>query len=208
MRKSPFIKVCGLVDHQNMIELSALPIHYMGHIFYPKSPRYADKLTDWIPKASIKKTGVFVNANFEEIISAVAKYRLSTIQLHGAESPVLCDRLKDQDLEVIKAFGIDEQMDWSVLEAYAPRCDYFLFDSKSKQYGGTGQTFDWQKLRTYPLEVPYFLSGGISLENLQEALTFPDQRIIGLDLNSRFEISPGIKDIEKIKLALKVINHE
>ena len=109
---------------------------------------------------------------------------------------------------MIKAFGIHDGFDWSILRTYQSAVDYFLFDTRSDHFGGTGKTFGWENLRNYPLDTPYFLSGGLSLENLEEALAFSDERLVGLDLNSRFEVSPGIKDIEKIKLALKVINHE
>src|SRR5690606_1597834 len=132
----------------------------------------------------------------------------SAVQLHGEESAELCAQLQDYGLEVIKAFGIHQEFVWNDLTSYAQNIDCFLFDSKSNKYGGTGQTFGWDNLKAYPLQTPYCLSGGLALENLDEALKFQDDRMIRLDLNSRFEISPRIKDIEKIKLALKVINNE
>ncbi|VTP90030.1 phosphoribosylanthranilate isomerase [Sphingobacterium daejeonense] len=134
---------------------------------------------------------------------------LDAIQLHGSESPEMVVQLKEKTgLEIIKAFGIGENFDWSELKPYLENVDYFLFDSKSSAFGGTGQTFDWEKLRVYPFDKPYFLSGGLSLDNLNEAIGFTDHRLIGLDLNSKFEIEPGLKDIEKLKLALKIIRNE
>lgn len=208
MRKAPIIKVCGMRDKENIVSLAKLPIQYIGHIFYAKSPRYAGVLENWEPLGVMKKAGVFVNTDLDNIWTRAVQFHLSTIQLHGDETPDLCARLQERGLEVIKAFGIHSEFDWRILETYAPYVDFFLFDTKSKHYGGTGQTFDWQSLGSYPLETPYFLSGGLSLDNLKEALAFPDERLQGLDLNSRFETAPGIKDIEKIKLALKVINNE
>lgn len=208
MRNPLIIKVCGMMDKENIMELAKLPIQYVGHIFYPRSPRYAEQLENWKPIFPMKKTGVFVNDNLEDILARVAQFQLSAVQLHGEESAELCAQLQNQGLEVIKAFGIHQGFDWNTLASYSQHVDYFLFDSKSSNYGGTGQTFGWGNLKAYPLQIPYFLSGGLSLENLKEALGFQDDRMIGLDLNSRFEISPGIKDIEKIKVALKVINNE
>lgn len=208
MHNIRYLKVCGMKDLKNIQDLAALPIQYVGHIFYSKSPRYADALAHWESPSSIKKTGVFVNATFEEISTYIKRFDLRAVQLHGNESPTLCAQIQQENVEVIKAFGIHEKFDWSILKTYQPAVDYFLFDTRSDQFGGTGKTFGWENLRHYSLKTPYFLSGGLSLENLEEALAFQDERLVGLDLNSRFEISPGIKDIAKIKLALKVINHE
>ncbi|MGV6944804.1 phosphoribosylanthranilate isomerase [Sphingobacterium kyonggiense] len=208
MAKKLLVKVCGMREDENIHQLTQLAIDYIGHIFYPKSPRYiADaKLLNSNP--DIKKTGVFVNASLEEITQAIESYQLQSIQLHGDESVELIQQLNQSGVEIIKAFGVNNDFDWNSLEPYLDHIDYLLFDSKSSQYGGTGERFNWDKLKEYPYDKPYFLSGGLSLENIQEAVEFEDSRLIGLDLNSRFEISPGLKDIEKIKAALKIINHE
>lgn len=202
------IKVCGMRDLENISSLSALPIDYIGHIFYPKSKRYVSEQTDLGNPGSLKRTGVFVNARLEEILRLQVLHQLQTIQLHGEEPASLVKALKQEGLEVIKAFGIEASFDWQTLEPYLEESDYLLFDSKSDSYGGTGQAFQWEKLLSYPYEKAYFLSGGLSLANLAEAVQFPDHRLQGLDLNSKFEIQPGIKDIEKIKEALKIIQHE
>lgn len=208
MAKELLVKVCGMKEEQNILQLLELPIQYIGHIFYRKSARYVGDLANITIANGIKKAGVFVNSDFDEIIKAAERFNLNSIQLHGHEPLELATALKAKDFEVIKAFGIDEDFDWKQLEPYIGHVDYFLFDSKSPAYGGTGVTFNWQKLKEYPFETPYFLSGGLSLENLQEAVNFEDNKLIGLDLNSKFEIKPGLKDIEKLKLALKTIRNE
>lgn len=208
MAKELLVKVCGMKEEQNILQLLELPIQYIGHIFYRKSSRYVGDLANITIANGIKKAGVFVNSDFDEIIKAAERFNLNSIQLHGHEPLELVTALKSKDFEVIKAFGIDEDFVWKQLEPYIGHVDYFLFDSKSPAYGGTGVTFNWQKLKEYPFETPYFLSGGLSLENLQEAVNFEDNKLIGLDLNSKFEIEPGLKDIEKLKLALKTIRNE
>lgn len=208
MARELLVKVCGMKEEQNILQLLELPIQYIGHIFYKKSARYVGDLVNITMPNDIKKTGVFVNSDFTEIMNATESFNLNSIQLHGHEPVELAAALKTQGLEVIKAFGIDEDFDWKQLEHYIGQVDYFLFDSKSPAYGGTGVTFNWQKLKEYPYDTPYFLSGGLSLENLQEAVNFEDNKLIGLDLNSKFEIEPGLKDIEKLKLALKTIRNE
>lgn len=208
MPKELLIKVCGMREQDNILQLLELPIHYMGHIFYKKSARYVGNLENLDTSKNIKKTGVFVNSSIGEILESVNRLSLKAVQLHGDETAETASALKSEGLEVIKAFGIDEEFDWSQLGPFVEHVDFFLFDSKSPAYGGTGKAFNWQKLKEYPFEKPYFLSGGLSLENLEEALNFEDKRLVGLDLNSKFEIEPGLKDIEKLKLALKTIRNE
>jgi len=202
------IKVCGMTQPANIAAVAALPIDYMGFIFYRKSARFTDRPDTGSVGPSIKKVGVFVNETADYIMHKVATSGIDTVQLHGNESVELCGNLQQQGLEVIKAFGIDENFDWSAVAPYLAVVDYFLFDTKSPQHGGTGQTFNWGKLKEYPFEKPYFLSGGLSLENIQEAATFDDKRLIGLDLNSKFETAPGLKNIETLTQALKIINNE
>ncbi len=207
-KRNILIKVCGMRDPDNIQELAGLALDYIGHIFYTKSARYVGNLPSLADAPGLKKTGVFVNASLSEITTAIAQYDLQVIQLHGDESPALAKDLKGLGMEVIKAFGIDEDFDWTKVSPFLDQVDYFLFDSKSAAYGGTGHAFNWEKLTSYPYEKPYFLSGGLSLANLSEALAFDDARLIGLDLNSKFELEPGLKDIKKIKEALKTIHHE
>lgn len=206
MSRKLMIKVCGMRDEDNIQALVQLPINYIGFIFYSKSSRFVELPTVVdIPKY-IKKTGVFVNENLTSILQIASAYQLNAIQLHGGESPQLCQSLKDEGFEIIKAFGLDDNFDWKTVLPYQNHVDYFLFDTKSTSHGGTGQTFNWQKLKENPTEMNYFLSGGLSIENLEQARSFEDYRLKGLDLNSKFEIEPGLKDIEKLKKALSIIS--
>ncbi|MCS3555546.1 MULTISPECIES: phosphoribosylanthranilate isomerase [Sphingobacterium] len=204
------IKVCGMKDLDNMLDLIKLPIDYMGLIFYEKSKRYVSALDAHFIKAipGIKKIGVFVNASEQEILQKISDYGLAGIQLHGHEDPDFCLRLKSKDILVIKSFGIDENFDWQSLNAYESVADYFLFDTKTSNHGGSGIHFDWDLLRNYPLEKPYFLSGGLSAENIREASQISDPRLYGLDLNSKFEFKSGIKNVELLEQTLKNMNYE
>ncbi|MDR3219174.1 MAG: phosphoribosylanthranilate isomerase [Dysgonamonadaceae bacterium] len=194
---------------ENIRELIALPIDMMGLIFYEKSPRYAGGLAadtlDIVPP-SILKIGVFVNASQACVLDTVQRYRLQAVQLHGNESPVFCRELQAQGIQVIKAFSIEESKDFTYCTLYDKCCDFFLFDTKTLQYGGSGKKFDWQILSAYTGKTPFFLSGGIGLEDAESIrnLNFPG--LYAIDLNSKFEILPGTKDIEKIKTFLTALN--
>jgi len=201
------IKVCGMCNSENLSQLVELNVDWVGMIFYNASTRHAEadkaaaenlrllKISDF----GIKKVGVFVNAEKSAILQKVNGYDLSYIQLHGSETPVFCKQLKAEGLKIIKAFAVDDQFDFTILEDYVPHCDYFLFDTKGKLPGGNGTTFNWEQLRKYELQTPFLLSGGIGIEQLELLETFDHPRMKGIDLNSRFETSPGIKDIEKLK---------
>ncbi|WP_207422755.1 phosphoribosylanthranilate isomerase [Desertivirga brevis] len=199
---SPKIKVCGMRDLRNIQDLMDLQPDYMGLIFYPPSKRYVDELAEGTLEAipeTVKITGVFVNASKEDILAKIAIYDLDALQLHGAESPELCKELAATGLEIIKAFGVDEEFDFSILQAYEGLVDYFLFDTKTKLHGGSGQTFNWDLLKGYKLNTPYFLSGGLDADNIEEALKLEDTRFYAFDLNSRFELEPALKDIDKLR---------
>ena len=203
------LKVCGM--KYNPVEVEALQPDYMGFIFWKKSPRYLDTV---IPSISlkIKKVGVFVNATIEEILQKVASYGLQFVQLHGSESPELCKKLQDLGIKVIKVFGVDDSFDFSILKPYEKVCDFYLFDTKGKLPGGNGYVFDWEVLEHYPSTKPFFLSGGIGLENIDEILTFlyrPESKYChAIDVNSRFEVSPGKNDIEKLQEFKKRLQDE
>lgn len=189
-------------DAANISQLSALMPDYMGFIFYDKSPRSVIGLTDPmvlmdIP-AKIVKTGVFVNSSAEEILGMAKLYHLNAIQLHGSESTGLCRYLKSEGLQVLKAFHPKSEEDVKATDEYSGVCDYFLFDTPSKSHGGTGQKFDWSLLKSYKGSVPFFLSGGIELEDLSVLQELTEIKPAGVDVNSRFESAPGVKDIEKI----------
>jgi phosphoribosylanthranilate isomerase len=192
------IKVCGMKEPQNIRQLAKLSIDFMGLIFYPKSPRYAGYL---LPEAlsvlpeSIKKVGVFVNEQPEIILARIEEYGLDVVQLHGDESVETCRLIREQ-CPVIKAFNISEKSDLEKACEYQDACDFVLFDTKTPQYGGSGQQFDWTILDAYKGNLPFFLSGGISANDTVEIQKIAHPLLYGIDLNSKFEIFPGVKDIE------------
>lgn len=196
------IKVCGMKYPENISAVAALQPDYMGFIFYPQSPRFAAEL-DAI-EVSAFRTGVFVNENEGKVKKLIGKCHLDAIQLHGSESPQYCKLFKGK-VTVIKAFGVDENFDFEKLNDYSGSVDYFLFDTKTSKHGGSGLTFDWELLNNYKLSVPFFLSGGLSLENLEEVKTINHPQFYGVDLNSRFETEPGLKDIDKLTKAFKIL---
>lgn len=182
----------------NITEVGSLLPDYMGFIFWEKSARYFDGIIPDLPK-SIKKVGVFVNQSQEEILSKISKYDLQAIQLHGHESVEFCQELKskiDTKIELIKVFSADENFDFEVLKPYESVCDYFLFDTKGKLPGGNGTTFDWKILNKYNSIKPFFLSGGIGLEEVEtiKEISITNLPIYAIDVNSKFEIEPGLKD--------------
>ena len=201
------IKVCGLRDAENIKAVAALGPDYIGLIRYERSPRYASNLVDAglesLPE-TILKTGVFVNESAENVAQLISKYNLNAIQLHGNESADFAVAFKNK-VVVLKAFGLGENFDFNCLENYVGSVDFFLFDTKTAAHGGSGETFNWSTLNEYKLNVPFFLSGGLSLENLHEIKNIKHPQFYGVDLNSRFETLPGLKDIEKLKKAFAIV---
>jgi phosphoribosylanthranilate isomerase len=194
------IKICGMKYPENILEVGALLPDYMGFIFWEKSTRYFDGKIPELPK-SIKKTGVFVKATEEEILAKVEKYNLQAVQLHGNESVEFCDILKKvlpKDIEIIKVFSILDTFDFGTLKPFELVCDYFLFDTKGKLPGGNGTTFDWKILENYPSTKPFFLSGGIGIEEIEtiKEILKTNLPVYAIDVNSKFEIEPGLKNIE------------
>jgi len=189
------IKICGMKYPDNIIEVGALLPDYMGFIFWEKSARFFDGEIPQLDE-SIKKVGVFVNESVENIIEKINKYNLQAIQLHGKESVEFCQDLKskiDDKIEIIKVFSVGDDFDFDDLKPFENVCDYFLFDTKGKLPGGNGTTFDWKILENYKSEKPFFLSGGIGVEEIPtlKNLKLP---IYAIDVNSRFEIEPGLKN--------------
>jgi phosphoribosylanthranilate isomerase len=158
--------------------------------------------------AQIIKVAVLVDENFEDIIQICNDYKIGTVQLHGGESSDFCKGLRDSGLKVIKAFGIDESFDFEKTYAYTDAVDYFLFDTKSQSIGGSGKYFDWGLLKGYQLNIPYFLSGGIGLENIDPIKLIDDDRLVAIDVNSRFEIKPGLKDVEAVTILINKVRDE
>lgn len=208
------VKVCGMRESDNILALATNPStrpDLMGLIFYPKSSRYvADGLSPEVLASlslGLPLVGVFVNATPEAISEAVSSYDLSVLQLHGDESPAFCEQIRaaHPGLGLWKALGVGPQTDFAVLEAYAPCCDAFLFDTKALQYGGTGRRFDWSLLTGYEGATPYMLAGGIGASSVEDvrALAANDTRLLGIDLNSQVECAPGRKSPEAVAEILK-----
>jgi phosphoribosylanthranilate isomerase len=196
-------------DAENIAAVASLRPQYLGFIFYPKSPRFVGESFD-IPAnlpASIKRVGVFVNESNTVIIAKSKSLKLDFVQLHGIESPAQCVELKATGLGVIKVFSIDDDFNFELTKQYREVVDYFLFDTKGKYYGGNAATFNWSILERYDQEIPFFLSGGLSLENVNTLGDITKMNIHALDLNSGVEISPGLKDLEKIRTIMTWHKH-
>ena len=196
------IKICGLRYGQNIDEMLALSPNYVGFIFYRKSKRFVGdsfnpQITDAIPEG-VGKIGVFVNATAEEVIQQCDTYQLDYVQLHGDETPEYCQALKAKDLALIKAFRVDDEFDFNVLTPYKPYCSYFLFDTKGKNYGGNGIQFNWDILQNYDNELPLFLSGGIGEHDVEKIRALKGLNLHAIDVNSKFEILPAIKNMEML----------
>lgn len=209
------IKVCGMKYSDNIAQLAQLPIHLMGMIFYSKSPRYIDKLSDGeiqsisqvTTHASIDRVGVFVNEDIETVKQMIDKYLLDMVQLHGNESPEYCKEL-NKIIPVIKAFSIGDASDLEQTKEYQGIWGYFLFDTKTSQYGGSGQKFDWSILNSYKGKTPFLLSGGITVEDAESIKAIKHPKFYGVDINSRFEIEPALKDIKQIQKFIKALKDE
>ncbi|MDB5144457.1 MAG: phosphoribosylanthranilate isomerase [Mucilaginibacter sp.] len=201
------IKICGLKHPDNIKTIVDLAPDYMGFICYAPSSRYARDLqveTLTALPGSIYKTAVFVNEDAEIITKLIDTYNFDAIQLHGNEDPEFCNLFMGK-VTVIKAFGLDKDFNFERLNNFAGNVDYFLFDTKTDKHGGSGKSFDWTLLDNYKLDIPFFLSGGVSLENLEEVRSIQHPQFYGVDLNSKFEIEPGLKDMNKLKKAFELL---
>ena len=226
------VKVCGMRDADNVQQVAQLGVDMMGFIFYPKSPRYFKETEDEFfafPRTEVdkdvKRVGVFVNDTFENIEIQTIRLGLDAVQFHGSESPEFCKNFQvmheefvftqlkpwfeEQGIEVnmkpfklIKAISVSTAEDIQKYKEYVGAVDLFLFDTKCKTVGGSGQQFDWQVLEQYDGDVPFLLSGGIGPEDAEKVKEFHHPKCVGIDLNSKFEIEPGLKDVEKLKTFL------
>ena len=196
------IKVCGMREEQNISDLEKLDIDWMGMIFWSGSKRYVSRPPSRLPQR-VKKVGVFVDANLDDIRQHVSDYQLDIIQLHGHETPAFLEVLKP--LTLIKAFNIADTSDLQNTKVYEGIADYFLFDTKGKIVGGNGEKFDWTVLTAYEGATPFLLSGGIGPDDVQKVKQFHHHKCIGIDLNSRFESAPGLKDIVQLQTFIKQI---
>lgn len=208
------IKVCGMRDAQNIAAVSALPIDYIGFIFYTKSPRFVEKLVtkpfskDFLRHIKPKKVGVFVNETIEKIVEKAIDFDLQAIQLHGNETPDFIQRLRPclaPAVAIFKAFSIDENFDFQLLKDFENLTDKFLFDTKTSQYGGSGQKFDWQILENYRGKTPFLLAGGIGAADTEGVRNWHHHSLEGFDLNSRFELYPALKDVELLRKFIATI---
>lgn len=198
------LKVCGLTSLGQLQQVHVLKADYAGLIFYEKSKRYAHEklksVASEIKNQPVKKVGVFVNADMGFLKSLVAEYGLRAVQLHGDESPEFCKALQPH-VEVIKVFRMNaavKNVD-ALLEPFQTVCDYFLFDTDAAGYGGSGRRFDWTVLQSAAINKPFFLSGGIGPDDMGILKSFQHPFVHAVDINSRFETAPGIKDMEKVK---------
>lgn len=200
------IKVCGMTKLAQLRELEEMGVDFAGLIFYPKSPRSvlksslnAANLKD--EKLKINKVGVFVNEVLDVVLKTVDNWELDVVQLHGDETPRYCEQVSNH-VNTVKAFriGDDTNIPYKVYP-YMEAVDLFLFDTLGKQYGGTGEQFDWNLLKKANLQKPYFLSGGIAVEDIGRIQAFAEaeRNLFSLDVNSQFELSPGVKDMAKLK---------
>jgi phosphoribosylanthranilate isomerase len=203
------LKICGMRDPANILEVAALRPDYMGLIFYPQSPRYVGKhfaLPASLP-AEIERVGVFVNETTTRMRSIAERHRLGFVQLHGNETAGQCMELRHAGLKVIKVFSVDETMDFRTTRAYADGCDYFLFDTKGKYFGGNARSFDWNILDRYDQQLPFFLSGGLSMSNVPEIGKLEGMNLHAIDINSGVESAPALKDIGKIREVKKLMDN-
>jgi len=199
------VKVCGISQLDQLEPLDAIGVDFVGMIFFSQSTRNVyNRLFAWEVKPlplHMKKVGVFVNTDEEYIMSQVEAYGLDLVQLHGDETPAFCKTISEQ-VAVSKAFRItrtnEQNIDW-MIRPYEEYCDYYLFDTNRKNaYGGTGEKFDWKVLNENKINKPFFLSGGIALEDAEKLKAFEHPFFYAVDINSKFEISPGVKDLAAI----------
>jgi phosphoribosylanthranilate isomerase len=204
------LKICGMKYKDNIQAVAQLQPDYLGFIFYDKSARHFNTFIPELPN-SIKKVGVFVDEDLEKVLEKKEEFNLQALQLHGNESPEYCLELKEKCqteynqsvIEIIKVFSIKNEFNFDSLQPYEDVCEYFLFDTKGELPGGNGYTFNWDVLKRYPSTKPYFLSGGIGLNEIKKIKEFKEspasEYCYALDVNSKFEVEAGLKNIEKLE---------
>ncbi|HSM48186.1 MAG TPA: phosphoribosylanthranilate isomerase [Draconibacterium sp.] len=194
------IKVCGMKYTQNRQEVEKLDVDFLGYIFYPRSKRFVGETPEpGLFNSEKPKVGVFVDENAFEILALSKNLGFEWVQLHGKENPKTCQLLKRQGLKIIKAFSVDENFDFEITLPYEKVANYFLFDTKTENHGGSGQKFNWSILDKYEGHIPFFLSGGIGPEDEESILKINHPKLTGVDINSGFEDEPGLKNIEKLE---------
>ncbi|MFY0652685.1 MAG: phosphoribosylanthranilate isomerase [Cyclobacteriaceae bacterium] len=200
------VKVCGLNDKANIRKVIAAGVDLIGLIFYSKSPRSVDKGdidAEFARSLDVKKVGVFVNEKEERVLSIAVKYQLDNLQLHGDESPEYCQKMRESGYQVWKAFSVKDHLDLVRLKNYETSVDWFLFDTKGKERGGTGVKFGWEALKEYNLDKPFLLSGGINVNDADAVKGLDIEQLWAVDVNSGFEASPGLKKINEVEHFIK-----
>lgn len=203
-----FVKVCGIANTEFLHRIDEMRLDFIGFIFYPKSKRFMEGILsvehiESVPK-HIKKVGVFVNEDIENILQLSKIYSFDFVQLHGNEDASYAIKIS-KEIPIIKAFRIDESFDFAETLPFENICAYFLFDTKDTQFGGTGKKFNWQLLQNYEGNTPFLLSGGISPDDIERINQFNHPKCVGIDINSGFETEPGIKNIDQINHFLNQI---
>lgn len=195
------LKICGMKYDNNIKEIASLEPDFLGFIFYSASPRNMLEAIPDIPE-TIKRVGVFVDADIDDVKEKIKLHRLDLVQLHGNESPDYCHELKSESIEVMKVFAIDGHFNFNDLEPYEEVTDYYLFDTKGPLPGGNGYAFDWKHLENYSSDKLYFLSGGIGLNDVEKINAFKateaSKYCYAIDVNSNFELEPGLKKIDEL----------
>lgn len=194
------LKVCGMRDEANIKGLIALTPDFIGFIFYPKSKRFVGEnfIMPLVP-ISIKKVGVFVNEALPNLLSLVKKHELDFVQLHGNETVEYVQEVKMNGIKILKVFSVSDVLPIQSMKKYLSLVDYFLFDTKTPEYGGSGRKFDWSILKQYDLNKPFFLSGGVALSDVDDIRGLNLKNLIAIDVNSKFENSPGNKNLALVK---------
>lgn len=203
------VKICGMRYADNIQKVAALAPDFMGFIFYPPSPRYCENFPEYTVRNlpdSILSVAVMVDMDYDAIMGLVKRYGLRGAQLHGNESPELCRKLKSSGLFVIKAISVKDDESLSKVNAFSDSVDLIVLDTATKSKGGSGKKFDWDLLNNADIKIDYLLSGGIGPDDAKEVSALKHPHMIGVDLNSRFEISPGVKSVSQLKNFMEEIN--
>jgi phosphoribosylanthranilate isomerase len=206
MKKLKF-KVCGMRDPKNILEIAELHPDFMGFIFYEQSKRFVGnnfRIPSGFPE-SIKRVGVFVNEGVDRILQVVKLHRLDFVQLHGDETVQVVNELKEK-VRVIKVFRVNDQFDFNVTKEFEGIADFFMFDTKTSEYGGSGKSFDWNLLEKYKQSTPFFLSGGLGVNNIKQTTQIKNSNFFALDINSGAETSPGVKDPVILHSIFQILN--
>lgn len=211
--KRLIIKVCGMREAENIRQVEQIAPDWMGFICWNGSARFVEDVPEYMPR-SCCRVGVFVNPSPEEVRDNVFRLGLDAVQLHGQESPDFCMKIRkacgegEHPLQLIKAFGIEPTKPFPDTAAYEKACDYFLFDTHCATAGGSGKCFDWKRLQQYRGNRPFLLSGGIGEEHADVLRRLEHPMWAGIDLNSRFEKSPALKDVGKLKGFINLIREQ